>query len=590
MVLELDGTYSMALTWMVQQGLFQKASLLATITSLWTSRNALSRTASCRLPGKLCRGCASVVQRQAKERKLARAQAAWSKECFAGRQLTSRISKAATASVLIALLDSAVDQQGFNEYHAGAAFARLAQLKQKNRLSREHLKGHVVLRLESRLLELISRGILEARGAANTLWAVAVLGLTNTRLLRELVHVVSETSSSMKPQELANCVWALACLKDSHPLVLQALPRILESLPQKIGGMKPQELSNCLWALARLREDEDTALMGVRCVAEQAANLADFMGPQDLSNCLWAAAQLCRQVDAPDELRTALVPRLVTRLPRVVRRMIPQHLANCLWSSVYLQEVTLEVLQIVPVLAREIPGKAARMNTQELSNCLWAAANLKDISREVLSIVSSVSEGLSEASSCRKLLPQHLSNCLWASAQLKDGPSGREVLKALPAILHSVPSVADMNPQEVANCLWAAAHLQNLCLLVLSSVPVLVERLFETLDGMKPQELSSCLMASARLEATTPLVLRLTPLLADASNQVWPRSLRDGVEALTFPRARERSDPLPPLPSSVEPPSQFRSHRSKRWSPVPSRPRTLKRFFWETRYTSCRDA
>ncbi|CAE7348892.1 unnamed protein product, partial [Symbiodinium sp. CCMP2456] len=514
---------------MAQQGLFQKASLLATITSLWTSRNALSRTASCRLPGKLCRGCASVVQRRAKERQLARAQTAWSKECVAGRLLTSRISKAATASVLIALLDSAVDQQGFNEYHAGAAFARLAQLKQKKRLSREHLKGHVVLRLQSRLLELISKGILEARGAANTLWAVAVLGLTNTRLLRELVHVVSGTSRNMKPQELANCVWALACLKDSHPLVLQALPRILESLPQKINGMKPQELSNCFWALARLREDEDAAFsMGVRCVAEQASSLADFMGPQDLSNCLWAAAQLCRQADAPDELRKALVPRLVTRLPRVVHRMIPQHLANCLWSSVYLQDVTPEVLQIVPVLAREIPGKAARMNTQELSNCLWAAANLKDISREVLSIVSSVSEGLSESSSCRTLLPQHLSNCLWASAQLKDGPSGREVRKALPAILHSVPSVADMNPQEVANCLWAAAHLQDVRL-VLQSVPFLVERLVETLDGMKPQELSSCLMASARLEATAPEVLHLTPLLADASNQLWPRGLRDGV-------------------------------------------------------------
>ena len=533
----------MALTWMAQHGLFQKASFLATITSpLWTSRNAWSRTASCRLSGKL-----RVTFRHPRVHRQAQRKTAPSSS--AGRLLTSRISTAASASMLIALLDSAVDQPGFNEYHTGAAFARLAQLKQKNRLSREHLKGPVVLRLQSRLLEIISRGMLEARGAANTLWAVAVLGLKNMRLLQDLVPVVGDTSSLMKPQELANCAWALACLKDEHgPVVLQALPGILESLPQKIGAMKPQELSNCLWALTHLREEAASAptLMGVvGCVAVQAASLADFMGPQDLSNCLWASAQLCRHVDAPDELRKALVPRLVTRLPRVVRRMIPQHLANCLWSSVYLQDVAdvaPEVLQIVPVLSREIPAKAARMKTQELSNCLWAAANLKDISREVLSIVPSVSEGLSEAASSKELLPQHLSNCLWASAQLKDGPKGREVLKALPAILHSLPSVADMNPQEVANCLWATAHLQDVCRGVLKSVPFLVERLVETLDGMKPQELSSCLMASARLEATTPEVLKfLAPLLADTSNQVWPRGLRDGVEALTFPRARERS-------------------------------------------------
>ena len=515
-------------------GLLHMASLL-TVTSLLRTRVTLS------LPGTLNTPPRGEVLLRAKRKSELLPEN--------GRLLTFRISKAASASHLLSILDVAVDQWGFNEFHAGAAFSRLARLRKLQRLPSEHLNSHVFRRLQARVLDMISQSVLEARGAANILWAVAVLaveegssgggGSGGSRLLPylvpRLVKLVDDTSPRMKPQELANCIWAVARLTDYFE-VQEALPGILKSLPSKVPYMKPQEVSNCLWASARLTTTTQVLeiLEVVPSIAEQAVRQADIMGPQDLSNCLWAAAQLRQLRGASEEgVLGRLVPRLAAQEPRVVEHMIPQHLANCLWASVYLQDVS-EILQMVSDLVRHIPAKAPLMKSQELANCLWAAANLEDKVLDVRSIVPHLAESVAQEAASDNMLPQHLSNCLWASAHLHS--SVREVLNALPSILRKMPSqLGGMNSQEVANCLWAVAHLREEVPVqhMVTLLPCLAKRLAETVEGMKPQELSSCLLASSHLESVSPEVLSSMPLLADRSNRIWPGGLKDGVAALT---------------------------------------------------------
>ena len=454
------------------------------------------------------------------------------------RLLTSKISKAGSASALLTVLDSAVDHQDFNEFHAGAAFCRLARFKQMGRLKQERLSSGIVVRLQDRLLSLISQGGLEARGAANIFWAVAVLAMPSTQqVLASLVKVVANTSVRMKPQELANCIWAVASLKQ-HPVALQALPDLLSNLPRKIPGMKPQEVCNCLWAAAHLHAAAPKILEPVSDMVLHLARQTDRLGAQDLSNCLWTAVHLR---EASHDILKA-IPGMVAQVPRVAAAMIPQHLANCLWSCAYLQDAAPEVLQIVPEIVQQLPGKVSQMNSQELSNCVWAAANLKDTSPEVLPALSELAEGVSRAAVSDELLPQHVSNYLWATAHLHN--SSKEMLNALPAIASLLPStVGGMNAQEVANCFWATAQLQEVAPCMLRAVPCAARRLAETVNLMKPQELSSCFLASARLEGVAPEVLICTPLLAHLSSHVWPQCLRHGVEmliALRPPKQRRR--------------------------------------------------
>ena len=57
---------------------------------------------------------------------------------------------------------------------------------------------------------------------------------------------IPNKAKDMKPQELSNCLWASAQLKDELPQVLEILLAVVGEIPVKLQDMKPQEMSNSL--------------------------------------------------------------------------------------------------------------------------------------------------------------------------------------------------------------------------------------------------------------------------------------------------------------------------------------------------------
>ncbi|CAK9057226.1 unnamed protein product [Durusdinium trenchii] len=221
--------------------------------------------------------------------------------------LTRRINKALTAAELLDVLSEAVVFPDFNEFHISAAYHTLATFHQKKLLLPVCAESPVLPKLHARAEERIKSRQIDPRGSANVLWAMAVLLEaipSTTSLLPVLMNVFPEKAPGMKAQELANCVWASAQLKDVAPEVLQdvapdvlrVVPALIAQIPSKAGEMIPQHLSNCLWASAHLKDVAPDVLKVVQALIAQTPSRAVDMKPQELSNSLWASAHLIVQL------------------------------------------------------------------------------------------------------------------------------------------------------------------------------------------------------------------------------------------------------------------------------------------------------
>ena len=65
---------------------------------------------------------------------------------------------------------------------------------------------------------------------------------------------IPNKAKDMKPQELSNCLWASAQLKDEVPKVLEIILAIVAEILLKTNDMVPQDLSNNAEALVLLRD------------------------------------------------------------------------------------------------------------------------------------------------------------------------------------------------------------------------------------------------------------------------------------------------------------------------------------------------
>ena len=231
------------------------------------------------------------------------------------RKLTSNLKQATSAQKLREILDEAVDDPIFNFIHASAAYTQLVTLKRRRCLQQEDWDSPVLLRLHSRVEDMVLQGQLGARETANVFWSLAQLSerfSIPTQLLAALVRSVPSEVRGMVPQALSNCLWACAKLMDVEPMVLEMVPAIVAQIPKKAKDMDAQHLSNCLWASAQLKEVARDVLKAVPALVAQIPNKANDMIPQHLSNCLWASGQL--KDLAPDVLEA--VPAIVAQIPR----------------------------------------------------------------------------------------------------------------------------------------------------------------------------------------------------------------------------------------------------------------------------------
>ena len=163
-----------------------------------------------------------VAQRFSRQRKPTRGEPDADGKAEAKR-LTSGIKKAYSAEKLIEVLDGAVDGPIFNFFHASAAYTQLERLKRKRDLKQRHWDSPVLRRLHAQVEDMILKHQLNAQASANVLWSIARLAnqlSIPTQLLAALVKSVPTKVRGMKPQELSNCMWASARLKDVAPVVL----------------------------------------------------------------------------------------------------------------------------------------------------------------------------------------------------------------------------------------------------------------------------------------------------------------------------------------------------------------------------------
>ena len=345
------------------------------------------------------------------------------------------------------ILDRELDDQLLNEFHIGASFTRLA--RHKKGFDRAMQQSPVIERLVLKVLSMLERDELPARGSANVFWAIASLG-EKGGCLKELIPPLTQNlviiqSQSMKPQEVANAIWALATLQLPDTLLRSVLPLLACRVQEQISEFNAQDVANTIWATATLKGRAPELLEIHDVLAEMAAARAEDLNPQALANILWSAATL--KTDTP--LLLEVLPRLMEGVFGAREKYNAQNIANIIWAIAALREEVPALQQLLPDILSEVSRVANHLNAQEASNILWAGATLRNdhakLWRGVMPALRRAS--IARLSSANK---QNIANSAWALALLDDG--SQEATEALNKFTTAATAVVgQMTPQQLAN-------------------------------------------------------------------------------------------------------------------------------------------
>jgi hypothetical protein len=164
----------------------------------------------------------------------------------------------------------------------------------------------------------------DARSLAGLVHACGTVCSGPSRALASLQRQLA-ARADIKPQDLANALWAVARLgAQLEPVLGSALG---EALRAASGAWKAQELSMAAWALAKLQPASVGELMGSVLAALEApsgrgSSLLGALSAQGAANVLWAASRV-------EPLPAArLVAALAAQAERRAADLTPQGVAN----------------------------------------------------------------------------------------------------------------------------------------------------------------------------------------------------------------------------------------------------------------------
>ncbi|WP_163387914.1 RAP domain-containing protein, partial [Endozoicomonas acroporae] len=252
---------------------------------------------------------------------------------------------------------------------------KTAQLKEALAVLLHHVKAKAESKEE--------KDHFNTQATANLLWALAKLvdnglELEKTAQLKEVVAVLlphvkvkaesKEEKDHLKPQEVANLLWAVAKLVDNG-LELEKTPRLKEAVAWLLPYLK---------TYAESKEEKD------RFSAKETANV------------LWAVAKLVDnglELEKTPKLKeavVALLPHVTTKAESLEETdpFTPQHIANQLWAVAKLVdnglelEKTAKLKEALAALLRHVKAKAEskeekdQFKPQEVANMIWAVAKL----------------------------------------------------------------------------------------------------------------------------------------------------------------------------------------------------------------------
>ena len=169
----------------------------------------------------------------------------------------------------------------------------------------------------SRLVGFVDQ--FDARGLANSVWALAAIGLAHGPMLQRLTDRSLLLMDEFSAQGLSNTAWSLASLTVFDRPLLAAIAKgaILNA-----AELSHQDISNIAWAYARLAF-HDKPLLEAIAVAT-VSSIHQFV-PQDLANTAWSFATL--------QLRNKPALQAISgQCLLIMSEFAPQNLGNLAWA------------------------------------------------------------------------------------------------------------------------------------------------------------------------------------------------------------------------------------------------------------------
>ena len=267
-----------------------------------------------------------------------------------------------------------------------------------------------------------------AQDAANSIWAAAMMGVDDTRVLNALTKACVDRVKEFNAQCASNSIWAIATLGVSDVRIINALA---QACVNRLKDFNAQNASNSIWAIATLGVSDVRIIdaLAYACVSR----VKEF-NPQEAANSIWAIATL-----GVSDVRIIVV--LAQACVDRVKDFSAQGAANSIWAI-----ATLGVLdvRIITALAQACVDRVKEFNPQAVSNTLWSAAvfNITDtnITRPLTSAVSERFKSITRFDAAQQCLQAHYSGLTVSD----------EAVKHFHAIIHAHPQLTSITNQQLA--------------------------------------------------------------------------------------------------------------------------------------------
>jgi len=226
-------------------------------------------------------------------------------------------------------------------------------------------------------------------------------------VISALSHACVDRVRDFNPQDAANCIWAVATLGVTDPHVISSLAYACVA---KVKDFNSQDAANSLWAIAKLGVTDPHVISSLSeaCVAR----VRDF-NPQDAVTSIWAVATL--GVTDPHVI-SSLSQACVTR----VRDFNPQDAVTSIWAV-----ATLGITDphVISSLSQACVTRVRDFNSQNGSNALWSAAvlsiNDKAITNPLTAAVSERFKTITRVDHAQQCLQAHDSGLTLSDVAVK---------------------------------------------------------------------------------------------------------------------------------------------------------------------------
>lgn len=254
------------------------------------------------------------------------------------KEITSRISDSASASMVLEVLESEHTNPALNMISICAAWVTIAKLQRT--VSPEvaadpYWKDFIKITLDLLKEKLLQDPSNTGRDCANIFWAAGSLRAQRIlwpyldELTEALTEGVAFTSYFMNAQQVANAIWACGKLALSRPTLKRTMTPLVCRLPDVVEECQSQQIGSILWAAGKLGREAPQLLEQMPLLAEVMPEKIDDFGPQEVASSLLSISLL------PADVSTGLlgeVPQLAQRAGHVLHKMSGQQVANTCWG------------------------------------------------------------------------------------------------------------------------------------------------------------------------------------------------------------------------------------------------------------------